>query len=34
MYNNTSTEEIASHHASTGVIGHSFDDNGINLLNT
>ena len=34
MDDNTSSEEIASHHISTGVIDHKCDYNGINLLNT
>ena len=32
--NNNASEEIASHHNSTGVIDRTFDDNGINVLNT
>ena len=31
---NTASEEIASHHNSTGVIDNTCDDNGINLFNT
>ena len=34
MDNNNSSEEIAYHHNSIGIIYHTCDDNGINLLNT
>ena len=34
MDDTNESEEIASHQISTGVIDHTCDDNGINLLNT
>ena len=34
MDDNTASEEIESHQNSTGIIDHTCDDNGINLLNT
>ena len=34
MDDNNASEEQASHQNSTGVIAHTCDDNGINLLNT
>ena len=34
MDDNTASEEIESHNNLTVVIGHTFYDNGINLLNT
>ena len=34
MDDNNASEEIAFHHNSTGVIYHTCDDNGNNLLNT
>ena len=34
MDDNNASEELASHQNSTGVIDHTCDDNGINLLNT
>ena len=34
MDDNNASEELAYHQNSTGVIDHTCDDNGINLLNT
>ena len=34
MDDSTESEEILSHQNSTGVIDHTCDDNGINLINT
>ena len=34
MDENNASEELASHQNSTGLIVHTFDYNGINLLNT
>ena len=34
MDDNNASEEIASPNISTGVIDHTCDDNGVNLLNT
>ena len=34
MEDGNASEEIVSHHNSTGVIYHTCDDNGINLLIT
>ena len=34
MDDNNASEEISSHQNSAGVIDHTCDDNGINLINT